>query len=149
MHIERKKDLSIYYWLQDLFSDVSYVNIEDGYPTDGLEIPTVSVEGGLISPRPHEMGNRKRVFKRLWFIDVYAKNKSQRDEFSYRILEALENVIPVYDYDEGFPPTVSPTQLGVLDVQSISGVPVQIFPEMTEKLYYRFTISFTAEYSIL
>lgn len=148
MDIERKKDLSIFYWLQDLFSDVSYVNIEDGYPTEGLEIPTVSVEGGVIKPRPHEMGNRNRVFKRLWLIDVFATNKSQRDEFAYRVLRALQDVIPVYDYDEGFPPP-TPTKLGVLDAQSISGVPVQIFPEMTEKLYFRFSISFTAEYSIL
>jgi hypothetical protein len=148
MDIERKKDLSIYYWLQDLFSDVSYVNIEDGYSEEGLEIPTVVVEGGVINLKPHEMGNRNRVFKRLWFIDIYATNKSQRDEFSYRVLRALQDIIPVYDYDEGFPPP-TPTQLGVLDSQSISGVPVQIFPEMTEKLYYRFSISFTAEYSIL
>lgn len=148
MDIERKKDLSIYYWLQDLFSDVSYVNIEDGFPTGELEIPTVAVEGGVINLKPHELGNRNRIFKRLWFIDIFATNKSQRDELSYRILRALENVIPVYDYDEGFPPP-TPTQLGVLDTLSISGVPIKIFPEMTQKLYYRFNISFTAEYSIL
>lgn len=149
MHIERLKDLSIYYWLTDLFSDASYVNIKDGYPTETLEIPTVSVEGGVIIPRLHELGNRNRVFKRVWFIDIFANNKSQRDDFSYRVLTALENVIPVYDYNEGFPPSISPAQLGTLDPLEIKGTPVKIFPEASEQLYYRFSISFTAEYSLI
>ena len=46
MDIERKKDLSIYYWLEDLFSDASYVNIEDGYPTEDLEVTTYFHEAG-------------------------------------------------------------------------------------------------------
>jgi len=140
--------LSIYYWLTDLFSDASYVNIEDGFPTGNLEIPTVSVEGDIIDLKSLEMGNKNRVFKRIWFIEIFANNKSQRDDFSYRVLTALQDVIPVYDYDEGFPPP-TPTKLGVLDALTIRGTPVQIFPEMTEKLYYRFSISFTAEYSII
>lgn len=149
MHIERKKDLSIYHWLVDLFSDASYVNIEDSFPVRNLEIPTVAVKGGTIKPTLLEMGNRNRVFKRIWFIEVFAANKSQRDDFSYRVLTALQNPISVHDYDEGFPFTVAPTKLGVLDILDITGVPIQIFPEMTEKLYYRFSISFTAEYSII
>lgn len=149
IHTERKKDLSLYYWLTDLFSDASYINIEDGFPTGDLVIPTVSVEGGTIDLKPHELGNKNRVFKRIWFIEIFANNKSQRDDFSYRVLTALEDIIPVYDYDEGFPPNVDPTKLGVLNTLTIKGTPIKIFPEMTEKLYYRFSISFTAEYSII
>jgi hypothetical protein len=148
MHIERKKDLSIYYWLVDLFSDASYVNIRDGFPSENLELPTVAVEGGTIKLRPFELGNRSRVFKRIWFIEIFANNKSQRDDFSYRVLSALENVIPVYDYDEGFPPP-TPTQLGILDPLEVDMTPIKILPEMTEKLYYRNSVYFTAEYSII
>lgn len=148
MHIERKKDLSVYYWLESLFSDASYVNIRDGFPSEDLELPTVAVEGGTIDLEPHELGNRNRVFKRIWFIEIFANNKSQRDDFSYRVLTALENVISVYDYDEGFPPPI-PTKLGVLDPLVIKMTPIKILPEMTEKLYYRASISFTAEYSII
>jgi hypothetical protein len=149
MHIERKKDLSVYHWLVDLFSDASYINVVDGFPTENLELPTVAVEGGTIKLKPFELGNRNRIFNRIWFIEIFAKNKSQRDDFSYRILSALENIIPVYDYDEGFPPDVDPTQIGGLDPLIIQATPIKILPEMTEKLYYRLSVSFTAEYSII
>jgi hypothetical protein len=149
MHIERKKDLSIYYWLVDLFSDASFVSIKDGFPMEDLSIPTVAVEGGNIKLEPFEMGNRNRIFERIWFIEIFAKNKSQRDDFGYRVLSALENVIPVYDFDEDITPPPLPTQLGVLDPLVVEMTPIKIFPEMTEKLYYRNSIYFTAEYSII
>ena len=148
MHIERKKDLSIYYWLVDMFSDAPFVTVRDGFPSESLVIPTVAVEGGTISLEPFELGNRSRLFDRIWFVEIFADNKSQRDDFSYRILSALEDVIPVYDYDEGFPPP-TPTQLGVLDPKTINMTPIKILPEMTEKLYFRNSVSFTAEYSII
>jgi len=43
----------------------------------------------------------------------FAQTKAQRDEIGYRILDSLEQCIPVYDYDEGFPPDTTPTNLGV------------------------------------
>ena len=147
MHIERKKDLSIYYWLVALFTDVPYVNIRDGFPISDLVIPTVSVEGGTINLLPHEIGNKNRVFSRYWRIDVFGDTKSQRDDFTYRILENLQDTIPVYDYDEGFPPGVSPTQLGCLNVRNVRSNVIEILPEFTQKLYYRTSIALTAEYN--
>lgn len=147
MNIERKKDLSIYYWLIDKFSDAPYINIQDGFPVSNLVIPTISIDGGVINLEPHEMGNKNQVFVRIWRIDVFADNKSIRDEYSYRILGELQDNIPVYDYDEGFPPSVSPTQLGCLQASNIKMTPVQIFPELTEKLYFRASVTFTAKYN--
>jgi hypothetical protein len=149
VHIERKKDLSIYYWLVDLFSDATYVVINDGYPETGLEIPTVVVDWHNIKPLPYEMGNSNQMFHRLWAIDVYAINKSQRDDFGYRIIGALQNSIPVYDYDEGFPSDVSPTQLGNLLPENLQLIPIKIMPELVTKLYYRATVTFVAKYSLI
>ena len=83
----------------------------------------------------------------MWRIDVFADNKSQRDDYSYRILDNLQDDVPVYDYDEGFPPTVTPTQLGCLNIFNINMTPIRIFPELTKKLYFRASITFSAEFN--
>jgi len=149
MHIERKKDLSVYYWLVDLFSDASYITVNDGYPETGLVIPSVVVDYQNIRPLPYEMGNKNQMFHRLWVLDINAKNKSQRDEIGYRLLETLQDSIPVYDYDEGFPPDVTPTQLGNLLPRNIQLIPIKVMPELVTKLYYRAVVTFTAEYSLI
>ena len=132
-----------------MFSDASYVVVNDGYPETGLEIPTVVSDYRSIRPTPYEIGNSNQMFHRLWVVDIYALNKSQRDDFGYRIATALQDSIPVYDYDEGFPPSVSPTQLGNLLPESIQLIPIKIMPELVTKLYYRATVTFVAKYSLI
>ena len=146
MHLLRKQDLSIYYFLQDtVFGAYDFVNIEDGFPDKDLELPTVSIEELDLRPLQFELGNRVGKKDRFWVIEVFATNKAQRDEFSYLTVDNLENGICVYDYDEGFPPPI-PTQLGRLDVNNIRSTPVIIFPALQEKLYWRRSISFSTEY---
>lgn len=146
---ERKEDLSVYYFIKDLFSDVPFVTIIDAFPTDNLVIPSISVETQRISTFQFELGNRNRVEVRSWYIDVFAQNKSQRDEFGYRIMNALEECIPVYDYDEGFPPNVTPTRLGCLLVESVRLEWIRVMPQLVDKLYYRASVYFTAIYDRL
>ena len=147
MHLLRKQDLSIYYFLRDdVFALYDFVNIEDGFPDKELELPTVSIEALDISPLIFELGNRVGRKDRFWTMDIFAQQKAQRDEFGYLIIDELENGIPVYDYDEGFPPDVSPTQLGALDVRDIRATPVMIFPDIQEKLYWRMSIAFSTVY---
>jgi hypothetical protein len=143
MHLQRKIDLSIYYWLRHL----DWLTINDGYPEADLQLPSITVESDVIRPVEYEMGNRDRLNERLWVLDVIGKNKDQRDELSYKTLEELNTGIPVYDYDEGFPPSVSPTQLGLLRATDITAMPVRIFPELVEKMYWRTSIRFYSEYN--
>lgn len=147
MFLERKQDLSIYYWLEDLFSSYSIVTINDGYPDGDLQRPSVTIEAEPIDILPYEMGSRTGRRIRIWSIDVIALNKAQRDEFISLILNDIESGIPVYDYDEGFPPDNSPTQIGLLRPQDIRAIPVRIFPELVEKMYWRSTIRFSSEYN--
>ena len=79
----------------------------------------------------------------------YTNNKSQRDELAYRLLNGLEACIPVYDYDEGFPPDVSPTELGCLEVEDLKLQIILVFPELVDTLYWRATVSFVATYNQL
>lgn len=147
---ERKEDLSIYYFLVDLFADIGdFLTIVDGFPMENLKIPTLAVEAKSIDTLKWELGNRTRVQFRTWYIDVFAKNKSQRDEFAYRLLNGLEACIPVYDYDEGFPPDVDPTELGCLEVEDLRLRIIRVYPELVDKLYYRATVSFVATYNQL
>ena len=147
---ERKEDLSIYYFVVDLFADISDIlTVVDGYPMEGFTLPTLAVEAKTINTAKWEIGNRTRVQFRVWYIDVFAKNKSQRDELGYRLLNGLEACIPVYDYDEGFPPDVDPTELGCLEVEDLRLRIIRVYPELVDSLYYRATVSFVATYNQL
>lgn len=144
MYLERKQDLSIYYWLVGLFPTI---NVEDGFPTESLIIPTISVEVDIIDTEGFELGNRHRLKDRQWYIDVFAATKTQRNEIAYKILNELENPIPVQDYDEGFPPSVNPSVIGGMIVDRIRLENIKVLSELVEKLYWRSTITFTANYN--
>jgi len=60
-------------------------------------------------------------------------------------LDVLKDGIPVYNYDQGFPPSVSPTRIGTLVVISKSYDPIRVSADVVEKLYYRATISMVAQ----
>lgn len=144
MYLERKEDLSIIYFLKDRFSSVAGINIEDGFPDKLLTIPTLAVEAGKIELHPFEIGNRYSKRLRVWEIDIFAKNKSQRDEFGYKLLKDLENGIIVYDYDMGFPPLVTPSKIGHLQIVTTTLTPIRINPALSDSLYYRATLLFIA-----
>lgn len=146
MYRERLEDLSVYYFLKDVvFSTAPFINIVDGFPEGDLKLPTVAVEAGRIDVVEYELGNRDGLRVRRWYIDIYANTKAQRDEFGYKLLDVLKDGIPVYNYDQGFPPSVSPTRIGTLVVISKSYDPIRVSADVVEKLYYRATISMVAQ----
>ena len=145
--LERIYDRSVYFYIYDLFVG-THVNVVDEFPIQPLTTPTVSVDYKNLRPLQIELGNTKRLKMNSWYVDVFAQNKSQRDEIGFTILDALETCIPVYDYNLGFPPTVVP-QLGCLEVRDISMDIHRVLPQLVDKLHYRATISFTATYNQL
>lgn len=145
MLMERLEDLSVYYWLKDTFSASPFIAIEDGFPDKVLVIPTIAVEAGKIDVVEFELGNRIGLRVRRWYIDIYATNKSQRDEIGYELLDILKDGIPVFDYNDGFPPAFSPARAGTLIIQSKSYSPIKISADVVGKLYYRATITFVAQ----
>lgn len=147
MFVERNQDLSVYFFVEEMFKDLEFVKVVDGFPAEELTVPTVSIDNGDIQTYEWELGNRNRAQFRTWYIDVFAKNKSQRDDFSYKILNEIEEGIPVYDYSEGFPPEHEQTKIGALQPEEIGLMVIQILPEFVDKLYYRATVKFTAVYN--
>jgi len=146
MELERKWDLSVVYWLKTLFTGTP-VNIVDSYPSEKMILPTVSVDFDSISTYMLELGSRKKAKIGSWTIDIFAKTKSQRDEIAFKILTALDEKISVYDYDQGFPPSVTPSNLGCLDPDNTSMQIVRVIPELVDELYYRAVVTFMAEYT--
>ncbi len=142
--LERNEDLSVYYLIKNAFSSVPAVPIEDGFPITNLAIPSIAIEAGKIRLENFELGNRLGLRYRKWYIDVFAKNKSQRDEFGYLILNSFNNGITVYDYNMGFPPTATPPVIEHMDVKSREMDVIRIQPDLVDKLYYRATITIVA-----
>lgn len=147
MNLDTKQNLSVYYYIRETLSGYPTINVTDDYPNAELVLPSVSVVGNSIYIKPLELGNRHGNRNRAWNIEVFGANKNQRDEITYVILNAIEEYIPVYDYDQGFPPSGVPV-IGVLELKpdSLIATPVRIFPDLVEKLYWRASIKFMTEY---
>lgn len=138
MLIYRLEDLSVNYWVRGVFSSFPQITIVDEFPEQILNVPTISVVNGRLSEELLELGNRDTAIRyRRWFIDIFAVNKSQRDDFAYRILSETSNGINVYDYNEGFPPSASPTEINHLSVINKSYEPLHVIRNLNEKLYFR------------
>lgn len=138
MTIYRLEDLSVISFVKELFLPYAFITIVDEFPTQILTIPTISVVNGRLIEDRFELGNRDAGLRtRRWFIDIFAVNKSQRDDFAYKILDSTDNGINVHNYNEGFPPDASPSTVNHLDVISKSYEPIDVIPELNEKLYFR------------
>lgn len=148
METLEKQHLSIYYWLKELMpeSSTNPVTVTGEFPSGNLNLPTVSVLCMKTYNKPFELGGRD-LNERFWRIDVFAQNISTRDGLAYLIYDSLETKrIVVYNYEEGFPPAVSPTAIGYLIVTSRLLTPVHVFDQLVEKLYWRTSISFYTYY---
>jgi hypothetical protein len=138
MDFERKKDRSIYYWLKDdVFSDASWITIIPDYEEDEATVPSVVVRPDEIDSQLAQMGDRRMYNIRVWYIDIYAVNKDQRSDIAYRIMRELDNGIPILDFDEGFPPAVTPSQIGAIIARQKRYTPINVNPELIEKMYWR------------
>lgn len=131
------EDLSIFYFIKNMFSDASHIEIVDSFPESILTIPTISIDAGKLKEELFELGDRNKIRIRTWYLDIFAKNKSQRDDFGYRILDQTKNGINIYDYNEGFPPDITPSKIGHMDILSISYEPIPVMLDESEKLYFR------------
>jgi len=144
----RLQDLSVIYWLKDKLTGTG-VEVLDGFPEGDFNIPSVAVEWDNLDTYELELGSKERVVIRGWWIDIFAVTKTQKDEIVYKLLDDIEEEINVYNYNEGFPPSVSPTKTGVLKIVVLKAKNIKVFPELTEKLYHRATVYFETQYETI
>ena len=145
MLIYRLEDLSVKYFVEDIFRDVPFITIVDSFPDQILQVPTVSIEAGRLKEELFEIGNRDRVRIRRWYIDIFAKSIPQRDDMAYRLMDESKDGINIYDYNEGFPPSVSPTKIGHMDIMGIAYEPIPVFLEEHENKYYRGQVTLVSQ----
>lgn len=145
---QSNEDFSVYYFIKNLFDPMNILTVDE-FPMQDLVVPSVAVESDILEPILGEMGNSKRVYYRVYFIDYFAVNKTQRQQMGYTILRALESNIPVYDYNLGFPPDAILTSIGCMQILNLRQERVLINPELVSKLYYRGRISFETYFNRL
>ena len=144
MEQTRKEQLSIYYYIKDLFP--AFVNVKDEYPQDELVLPTIAIISDPTRNRPFELGGRDLPMRR-WAIYVFAQNSGQRDDYLEKIRYEIECNLLVYDYDEGFPPTVSPSQIGSLQSDDIQSSPIRVYQELVKKKYWSGSVTFVTYFN--
>ena len=137
MSIYRLEDLSMSFFIKDMFQDTPSIKIVDSFPDEILTVPTISIDAGRLKEESYELGNRDRLRVRVWYIDIFAVNKSQRDDFGYRILDRTKNGINIYDYNQGFPPSVTPDRVEHCEVLSISYEPIPVMLDEVQPKYFR------------
>lgn len=138
MTIYRLEDLSVNFWVREIFQQFGHITIVNEFPDNILEVPTIAVVNGKLVEDLFELGNRESGIRtRKWFIDLFTGTISQRDDFAYKLLQETSDGINVYDYNEGFPPSASPLKINHLDVIRKSYQPVTVDRRLNEKLYYR------------
>lgn len=141
----RLQDLSVIYWLKTLMTS-TFIEVKDGFPEGKLVLPCLAVEWNTLDIIDYEIGNRDGLVEREYYIDIFAKNKSQRDELAYMILDALKNSIPVYDYNQGFPPDVTATQIGCLLPIRRTARNIPVNSKLVDEMYYRATVHYVASF---
>ena len=146
MYLERKEDLAFYYWLKKSFESTPGVTIVDGFPDNPLVLPTIAVDWDSTNIRDFQLGDRSGSRLRTWYINVFAKNKTTRDEFTYKIHNELKDGITVYDIVDGVP---TETKIGHLNILQRRISVVRIDPELVSTMYYRASIAILAENDIL
>jgi hypothetical protein len=142
---EHLENMSLVYWLRGKFGGTFDDNIMEGFPVTDLVVPSIAVEWDYAEGYELEIGNRKMEKQRFWYIDVFAVSRAQRDDFAFKIFNDIDEGIVIYNYNQGFPPTVVPS-IGTMIPISKRVQNTQVLPELTDKLYYRATVSFVAVY---
>lgn len=153
MFIEVKQDLSMIYFIKDLF-DTTY---GAGFVTVGAEWPDlplasnkpyIAVKNEALTVKALELGNRYGYDMRIWYFDIFANDISQRDVYGYAIKNAVQGGVPVLDFALGFPPEDAIPQIGAMSHEEIRVRPIPVMSELTSPQYWRGQVYLLARYTV-
>lgn len=145
MYQSKKEYLAMYYFLEDTLSGLGIVNVVNGYPKEGITLPTVALSWTRLTGQALELGNSK-LLKRVDFnIDIYAANESQRDDLCYVLFDAFDAPIPVWDIVNGIKTT---TKLGCLDTLERDFTVVPLIMDSVDELQYLAIGRVITEYNV-
>jgi len=134
MFIEEKAHFSLFYKLKSEFGNT--VTVSDSYQDTPIAVPILTIDLSFIDFSKFEIGSYNYIRRVNWIVDVFAKTKNQRDSIVFKLMNILEQKVPIYDYDLGFPPTPVP-MIGSLVPNKLRIEFVKIESEEPEELFYR------------
>jgi len=120
------------------------MGIFDSFPTVEFNLPAISIDFVMSNPAIEaDLGySAKRRY--LAVIDIFARDKFERDNLVSILVEALEkNAIPLNDYNQG-----TPSKIALMQFENIEGSTVRIVSigqEQENRGKISFTISITSE----
>lgn len=146
MNKYRLMDISFIYFLKSIFDPLNVEVLEGFLEVDITDnSPRVAVDTNNIVLDSIELGNRNKLIIRSYVISVIAATKKQRDDIVYTLFESSEQPVKVYNYNEGFPPDVSPSQIGCL-IPRVVDFEGFTYQDKEDKDIYRYMGSIKIEY---
>lgn len=161
---------SVYYFLKSKFESINwgtggwfadeYLYFRDSYLNDdemkrvvtrknmqGLEaveivLPVVTLEYIMQTPTAFQLGSGPAT-SRDFLVTVYGNDDKEVDEIGQQIYEwLLENDIPLNNYNDGFPPDVTPDQVGLIELDDPILTPIRVIgsPNIADR--YKIEITF-------
>src|SRR3972149_4824016 len=109
MNEAKLEELSVIYWLKTLMSSFPFITVTKGYPKEILDNPVIAVDWNNLTGDYVELGNKKVLKERSWYFYIIALTEDQREDIGYHLFDNTEDAIQVYDYNQGFLPTVVPS----------------------------------------
>ncbi|MEM4134611.1 MAG: hypothetical protein QXV73_05380 [Candidatus Micrarchaeia archaeon] len=142
MYIEENAHFSLIRKLKDSFADT--VKVVDSYPRNQIEVPLISVDIIRLDFTKLQIGDYNNIRNITWIVDVFAKNKTQRDRMTFQLMSTLEQKIPIYDFTNGFN-NQNLIEIGAIEPKRLRVEFVEIEVENPEELFFRAIGSFNAQ----
>lgn len=79
------------------------VNVVDAYRGDFITPPIIAIDDSGDSEKGVELGTSSKSVKTEFRINVYAKTEGQRDDITDLIKAALDDAVPIWNFNNGFP----------------------------------------------
>lgn len=167
----RHVKLSLYYFLKTKLDASDYgstgyfndelVTLMDSYPSAAeyeriktpdnalsgeteIVLPIVALSYGSQIEFPFQLGDGPGTTRRV-IVSVFGREETETEDLTQQIFEWFrDNNVSLNNYNEGFPPTVTPTQVGTIEITDVSVTPVQIYGSANVADKYKHDVSFTA-----
>lgn len=153
--------LSVYYFLKDKLDTAGWgtsgyynnevVTFMDSYPNDDelnrivknpsgmpeteIVLPIVAIEYSTQQSFPIELGSRDGTL-RTFVVSILGREEAETDDIAQQIYEWFrDNDVTLKNYNQGFPPSVDPTEIGTMRIDNVKLIPIRIIgsPDVADR----------------
>lgn len=99
----------------------SPINVVGTHRDDFIQPPIVAVETSGDSETGVELGTKSKWVRTEFRINLYARSEGQRDDLTDSIKVALDDSMPIWNFNDGFPVLADGRQNPSFDVTNVVG----------------------------